>query len=614
MPTLNPHPKVLIVEDEAITARDIEMQLTGFGFQVVGKSTTAAEAFHAIESAAPDLVLMDITIKGELDGISAAEIVRNRYALPVIYLTAHTDKATLERAGRTDPFGYIVKPLGNINMKPLILMALNKHRTERELEDHQQMLSAILQGLPDAVLVTGPPGEILFLNRAAEQLTGWTQEEAAGKNLVEVAPLENDEGQIISMQLVQNALRKSEKLRVPVGSALVTRDHRTIEVAGQLSVTRGANQRPAGVFVTLQDVTVQRREEQCLRQENQMLVAGELARGVAHEFYALSNMMQESARAVAGGQGVSELDLVRQAGQIGKDMALLLLDLREAHGASYALNVGHYLAGSTSLLERFCGLGVSLDISPGRGIGYVVSTGNHFEQLLTHLCLNGRHFLGGRGRITIIATSHQEPFTPSRTRSYVRLAFLSEKSVVPDIQSEENLLLPFGGQFPDVNLSIVRAIAIASEGFSRTTEMSDSSSLVEVFLPRHASRENAIAATNEHTRVLLLIGLPPETVEAVKLGTGDDVALLEAANVEEACLISELYPGDFDLIVVNEPAALAAGRERIYERIRARRPAAGFLQVGTSGEWPAVKPIDSEDVTERVAGFFHKRALYAATS
>ena len=144
---MSPAHKVLIVEDEAIIALDIHSHLTQLGFEPTGTARSAAEAFQLIESKLPDIVLMDIRIDGDMDGVAAAGIIRSRYDLPVIYLTAHADAATLERAEATEPFGYIVKPLQHSKVKAVITMALRRHRTERELQQSRTLLSAALQQL-----------------------------------------------------------------------------------------------------------------------------------------------------------------------------------------------------------------------------------------------------------------------------------------------------------------------------------------------------------------------------------------------------------------------------------------------------------------------------------
>jgi hypothetical protein len=172
--------KVMVVEDEAIIALDIQQQLIQAGFAVTGRAPTAARAFQLIEQETPDIVLMDIKLKGHMDGVEAASIIRSRYALPVIYLTSHSDEQTLDRARATEPYGFLLKPFSNFGMNAAITMAVHKHRMDRERQTTPTLLSTILCGLPDAVIVANPKGEILFLNRAAEQCTGWSGEEVLG--------------------------------------------------------------------------------------------------------------------------------------------------------------------------------------------------------------------------------------------------------------------------------------------------------------------------------------------------------------------------------------------------------------------------------------------------
>ncbi len=571
----------MIVEDEALIAKDIEFQLTCSGYDVVGTSATALEAFACIERAAPDLVLMDISLKGDMDGIDTANIVCNRYALPVIYLTANTDPETVERARLTGPFGYIVKPIRNSGMIPVIAMALNRHRNERELKNQREMLSTILQGLPDAVLVADPSGETLFLNPAAEQLCGWTQHEAAGKSLSEVIQIENDEGRSISAELVQQALLERAKVRVPRHSTLVTRGGHSVEITGQMAVTCDAQRRPVGFFVSLQEISAQQsaqqNEEKRRSQEHQMQVAGELAHGVAQEFYALCNLIDDCAQKTSSTNSSRETDLIQEATQLGKHMSVELMQVREWRGSSQSINVGQYLLDSHSMLECFCGVPVTIHASSESESGFVLSAGNHFEQLLTHLCIHSRHALRGQGQVTICANSFVQAVTPLRTRSYVRIAFLAEDPQATSDFIEETTKSSFEGNFQGVNMTIVRALALAAEGFCRVSQNAAAGCLVEVFLPRHVSRESTGAGAKERSRIVLLAGVPRHSLEAIKRTAGENVAILEAATLEEAGLISELYPGHIELIVVADTAAAPGKQAHLLERIRSRRPSAAFM-------------------------------------
>ncbi|MBC7096130.1 MAG: response regulator, partial [Methanobacteriales archaeon] len=101
---------VMIVEDENIVAMDIKQRLEMLGYKVTATVATGEEAIELAEKTRPDVILMDIVLKGEVDGIEAAEEIRRRFKIPIIYITAYSDKKTLERAKVTEPFGYIIKP------------------------------------------------------------------------------------------------------------------------------------------------------------------------------------------------------------------------------------------------------------------------------------------------------------------------------------------------------------------------------------------------------------------------------------------------------------------------------------------------------------------------
>jgi two-component system, response regulator PdtaR len=126
--------KILVVEDDSIISLTIQGRLKTFGYDVVGKATTGEDAIKKVKELQPDLVLMDIHLKGPMDGIQAAETIYGFYNIPVIYLTAFSDEKTLERAQKTSPFGYIVKPFSDDSLRTTIKMALLKVKTEKEKE------------------------------------------------------------------------------------------------------------------------------------------------------------------------------------------------------------------------------------------------------------------------------------------------------------------------------------------------------------------------------------------------------------------------------------------------------------------------------------------------
>jgi two-component system, cell cycle sensor histidine kinase and response regulator CckA len=603
-------PKVLIVEDEPIIARAIQLKLVDSGFDVTGTARSAADAFERIEEIAPDLILMDIQIEGGIDGVEAAHIIREKYALPVIFLTAHADDTTLQRAELTEPFGYIVKPLGNANVKATAMMALHNHRIARELQNDRRMLSTILHGLPDAIIVADVSGEVLFLNRAAETLTGWTSQEAAGKSMLDVASIEDGDGRPISSELLKQAGAQTGPVRVPRESALTTRNRGAIDVTGQFAVVAAGN-RPAGIFLTLQDATVQKREDQRLGQEQQLLLAGQLAQGVAQEFYGLFDLIDSCATEVGEGAIAPEFKLLQRAGQIGKQMSLQLMDFSESSGPAHAINVAQYLLGSQSLLERFCGRALRIEVDAASDVGYVLSTGSHFEQILMHLALDGKHRIGGVGKITVRADVQTHSLSPSRFRGYVRISANAVKGSDEPYARANVAPFPFDGEQPNLNMPIIRAIATASGGFTRVSEPSESVSTVEVFLPRYESRLEAKAAANEYQRVVLVIGLEPRFLDTVQKAAGEGALLLNGTTLGEASLIAELFPGDIDLIVVNDNEALPKTRGRACDRLRARRPNSEFLQISSPIDGGGRDPLNPPELAWQIEEFFNRRSLRA---
>lgn len=147
---MTPH-RILIVEDEAIVAMDIESRLAALGYVFAGRASSGARALALVEAERPDLVLMDIRLQGEMDGIEAAREIHQRFQLPVIFLTAYSEETTLERAKLAEPFGYILKPFDDRELKSTIEIALYKHRTEQELL-RMNRLYAVLSHVNEAII------------------------------------------------------------------------------------------------------------------------------------------------------------------------------------------------------------------------------------------------------------------------------------------------------------------------------------------------------------------------------------------------------------------------------------------------------------------------------
>src|ERR1051326_1013845 len=172
--------RILIVEDEGIVAADIAKCLEDHGFEVAGIAGSADDAIQEALLTCPDLVLMDIRIQGELDGVETAEVLHRRFGPAVVYLTAHGDKDTIERAKKTLPLGFLLKPFKESELITAIEFALEKARSERlerernraALQLSEERLRSLMAGMPAGFCVCDNSGEITFYNERAAELWG----------------------------------------------------------------------------------------------------------------------------------------------------------------------------------------------------------------------------------------------------------------------------------------------------------------------------------------------------------------------------------------------------------------------------------------------------------
>lgn len=189
--------KILIVEDEFIEAMSFEQSLKSFGYDVVGIVTTGEDALKKVAEHNPDLILMDIVLKGEMDGIETAAKIKEDFDIPVIYLTAHPEDSMIQRAKLTSPYGYIIKPVIKIILKNTIEMALYKNKMEKKLREHEERLRVVFDSIEDLIFIKDKNLRYLEVNPAFEQFFRIKPEQIIGKTDAELFDLEDDEHNVI---------------------------------------------------------------------------------------------------------------------------------------------------------------------------------------------------------------------------------------------------------------------------------------------------------------------------------------------------------------------------------------------------------------------------------
>ncbi|MGB2842459.1 MAG: PAS domain S-box protein [Halobacteriota archaeon] len=173
--------RILIVEDEAIVAEDLAIAITDIGYEVVGRAGSAKDAVKKVVELKPDLILMDIVLRGRENGIDASHEIKEKMDIPIIFLTAFSDIELLDSAKGIEPYAYIVKPFQERQLLASIEMALHKSRIEKKLKEREKFSSSLLSNSPNPVIVVNPDTSVRYVNPAMEKLTGFSSAELVGK-------------------------------------------------------------------------------------------------------------------------------------------------------------------------------------------------------------------------------------------------------------------------------------------------------------------------------------------------------------------------------------------------------------------------------------------------
>lgn len=295
MDSLPTRPKILVVEDEQIVALDAEASLDALGYETVGIAVTGTEALQLIAERCPDLVLMDIQLPGSIDGITAADEIRRRWQIPVVFVTAYASAEVLARAKTAGAYGYVTKPFKAKDLNATVEIALQQHRLTREIFQEHGWLRTVLAGMSDGVIATDTGGNVKFMNLVAEELTGWTQVEAMGKRIEEVYPLRTEDGVVVE----QCQLRRVLATNQPISRQrflLVNRSARTWVVEDSAAPIHDAHGKLAGAVTVIVDITERQKAEQ---QRQRLFVELERSNEDLSRFsYALAHDLQSPARSV----------------------------------------------------------------------------------------------------------------------------------------------------------------------------------------------------------------------------------------------------------------------------------------------------------------------------
>jgi len=283
---------ILIVEDERVIAASIKNILRHLGYKDNYIAESAVEAIRTIEEKHPDLILADIVLQGEINGIELAKQIKTQYGLPVIFLTSYSDEKTVSDAKLSEPYGFITKPFKIEELKITLEIAIHKSEMEKKLIQSEEKYHLLTEAVMDVIFTLDPKGNITFLSSAFEKITGFKSEDFIGrhfKHLLEPTYIK---------RTFESSIRgiKGEKLPL-YDIELLHKDRGTIPVEINISTLNDKSENEKGMIGSLRDISGRKKSEEELRkayvlleetqqeliQSKTLANLGEFAAGIAHE-------------------------------------------------------------------------------------------------------------------------------------------------------------------------------------------------------------------------------------------------------------------------------------------------------------------------------------------
>jgi len=584
--------RIVIVEDESIVALDIKNYLERSDYAVVGLFSSGEEMLERFGELKPDLILMDIKIKGDLDGVETAHLVHERHRIPVVLLTAFTDDETIARAKITQPFGYIIKPFEERELRISIEIALYRALMERRLMESEERYRNLFHEGISGNFLADREGLVIEANPAFRSLAGL----ASGESLPRLELLFGDPSALTSFMETVRSGRRLELAELPLRSI----DGRDLVVLANAAAVYDAEGLICGLRGELIDTTERRRLEERLSQANKMEAAGKLAGGIAHDFNNIltailgySNLLADELP--AEGTAREDIEGIRKAAGRASNLTRQLLAFsRRQPFSPKVLDLNAAVQDAERLLRRILPEDILLSLSLSRREASVVADPAQIEQILLNLALNAKDAmpLGGELRISTAVELVDAPRSVGLDTlapgSYVLLGVVDTGTGIPD-DILDKIFEPFFTTKPKdrgtgLGLSTVYGIARQLGGAVGVASPSGMGASFAVYIP-YASGASASSEAQPEKSVW------PDITAATVLFVDDDDEVrvlasrllakgghhvLVASNAGEALLIADSYGPSIDLLVTDTVMPFMDGHS-LARRICAKIPSVGLL-------------------------------------
>jgi PAS domain S-box-containing protein len=625
--------QILIVEDEGLIAADIQRRLERMGYSAPAIASSGEEALEYVRSTAFDLVLMDIRLKGGMDGIATAQALYERWQTPVVYLTAHADPDTVRRAALTEPLGYVLKPITDGTLGSTVQVALYKNEMERRLRTSEAWLSTTLHSVGDGIVATDPNGEIVFANAVAENLTGWSAAEAHGRELMDVFQLREESS---------GSLAKNPVLDLVPGEY---RDYALVSKTGAETPVEVACfencslEESLGAILVVRDIRARRALEARLVQSQRMEAIANMAGGVAHDFNNLLTIILSHAEDLLVWLPFNErfqAREIKEAAVLASSISsqLLTLSRRDAERAE-ELEVDDAICEIQPMISHCLGPMVTLTTELDSTGRLVRADRNRLKQIFLNFALNARDAMPAGGEMRIESSGFDiEAGSPEarlcRPGSYVRLR-VEDSGAGMEAATLARIFEPFfTTKTPEagsgLGLSMVHSIVVQSGGCISAESKPGKGTSFEILLPCAGAR-GATGNIPEQSRAriplaTILLVDDEDSIRGLMRSyfEREGYQVLEARNAEEAESIADAHPDSVDVLVTDMVMPGKSGMQ-LAERLRHKRPEMKTLFVsgyqpdrfdvdwalGDSGDLLA-KPFLGPELLRRVRALLSKEA------
>ncbi len=408
--------KALIVEDEAFVALDLQSVLENLGYEVVDICVSAEDGLQKVAQHSPDLILVDVSLAGAMNGVEMVEQIRQDFDMPVVYITAYSDDATITPMKNTEPFEYLLKPFNEQVLRVTIEFALHKASARSEQLASGRLLSTTLQSIGDAVITTDEKGSIQFLNPIAEGLTGWSFDDAVGLPLGEVFSILNEQTREPAFDPVKAVLETGKSSQLANNTLLISKDGSEYPIEDSAAPIADADGTIYGVVLVFRDVTKRQYTEMLLRQAQKLDSLGLLASGIAHDFNNILatitvNTSLLKSKELQSPQNIRLIDRIQRASKQAAELTEQLLTYAGGSPSSATVVELNEIVESTLDLVTPSKPDVAgINKNLGDGSLPILAERSQIQQVVLNLVLNGFDAISSQEREGILSLHSQRLF------------------------------------------------------------------------------------------------------------------------------------------------------------------------------------------------------------